>query len=40
VLGDNSKLAYGARLIHSFLGDNSTVSCCEVLNNLRPPDLG
>jgi hypothetical protein len=30
-------LKYGARLIHSFLGDNSTVSCCEILNNLIFP---
>ena len=27
----------GARLIHSVLGDNSTISCCEVLNNLIFP---
>ncbi len=32
--GDNCNLKYGARLIHSFLGDNSTVSCCELLSNL------
>ena len=37
VMGNNSKLKYGARLIHSFLGDNSTVSCCEILNNLVFP---
>ena len=37
VLGSNSKLKYGARLINSFLGDNSTISCCEVLNNLIFP---
>lgn len=37
VLGNNSNLKYGARLIHSFLGDNSTISCCEVLNNLIFP---
>ncbi|MEW5817983.1 MAG: DUF4954 family protein, partial [Spirochaetota bacterium] len=27
----------GARLINSFLGSNSTVSCCEILNNLIFP---
>ncbi len=37
VLADHSNLKYGARLIHSFLGENSTVSCCEVLNNLIFP---
>jgi len=37
VLGRNSNLKYGARLIHSVLGDNSTVSCCEILNNLIFP---
>ena len=37
VMGNNTKLKYGARLIHSFLGDNSTVSCCEILNNLIFP---
>ena len=37
ILGSNSKLKYGARLINSFLGDNSTISCCEVLNNLIFP---
>jgi hypothetical protein len=36
-LGDNCNLKYGARLIHSVLGDNSTISCCEVLNNLIFP---
>ncbi len=34
---DNSALKYGARLIHSVLGENSTVSCCEILNNLIFP---
>jgi hypothetical protein len=34
VLANNSNLKYGARLINSFLGENSTISCCEVLNNL------
>ena len=37
ILADHSKLKYGARLINSFLGDNSTISCCEVLNNLIFP---
>lgn len=37
VMMDNSALKYGARLIHSVLGDNSTVSCCEILNNLIFP---
>src|SRR4030065_1479273 len=37
ILGNNSSLKYGARLIHSFLGDNSTTSCGEVLNNLVFP---
>ncbi len=37
VMGSHAKLKYGARLIHSFLGDNSTVSCCEILNNLVFP---
>lgn len=34
VMMDFSNLKYGARLINSILGENSTVSCCEVLNNL------
>lgn len=34
VMMDNSSLKYGARLINSILGENSTVSCCELLNNL------
>ncbi|MCX7027337.1 MAG: DUF4954 family protein [Spirochaetes bacterium] len=37
VMCDNSTLKYGARLIHSVLGENSTVSCCEMLNNLIFP---
>ena len=37
ILADNSSLKYGARLINSFLGENSTISCCEVLNNLIFP---
>ncbi|MCR5760653.1 MAG: DUF4954 family protein [Sphaerochaetaceae bacterium] len=37
VMCENSQLKYGARLINSVLGDNSTVSCCEVLSNLLFP---
>jgi NDP-sugar pyrophosphorylase family protein len=37
VMGSHSALKYGARLIHSYLGENSTVSCCELLNNLIFP---
>ncbi len=37
ILGRNCQLKYGARLINSILGDNSTVSCCELLNNLIFP---
>lgn len=37
VMGTHCSLKYGARLIHSYLGDNSTISCCEVLNNLIFP---
>ena len=37
VMGRCSVLKYGARLIHSVLGDNSTISCCEILNNLIFP---
>jgi carbonic anhydrase/acetyltransferase-like protein (isoleucine patch superfamily) len=37
VTGRNTQLKYGARLINSYLGDNSTVSCCEILNNLVFP---
>lgn len=32
-----SQLKYGARLINSYLGSNSTISCCEVLNSLIFP---
>jgi NDP-sugar pyrophosphorylase family protein len=35
--GRNVQLKYGARLINSYLGSNSTVSCCEILNNLIFP---
>jgi hypothetical protein len=37
VMASNSQLKYGARLINSYLGDNSTISCCEVLNSLIFP---
>ncbi len=37
VMGSHSQLKYGARLINSYLGDNSTISCCEVLNSLIFP---
>ena len=37
VIGKNCQLKYGARLLNSVLGDNSTVSCCEILNNLIFP---
>lgn len=34
VVASHSNLKYGVRLIDTYLGDNSTVSCGEVLNNL------
>jgi len=34
ITSSHSQLKYGARLINSFLGYNSTISCCEVLNAL------
>ncbi|MDA3957436.1 DUF4954 family protein [Oceanispirochaeta sp.] len=37
VMDDHTNLKYGARLINSFLGNNSTISCCEVLNALIYP---
>lgn len=37
VIGRNCQVKYGARILNSVLGDNSTVSCCEVLNNLIYP---
>ncbi|HEV7329621.1 MAG TPA: DUF4954 family protein [Flavisolibacter sp.] len=36
-MASHSQLKYGARLINSFLGNNSTISCCEVLNSLIYP---
>lgn len=37
IIGRNCHLKYGARLLNSIMGDNSTVSCCELLNNLIFP---
>lgn len=37
ILAEKSQLKYGARLINSYLGSNSTISCCEVLNSLIFP---
>ena len=37
VIGRNCQLKYGARILNTVLGDNSTVSCCEILNNLIYP---
>jgi hypothetical protein len=37
IMGAHSQLKYGARLINSYLGDNATISCCEVLNSLIFP---
>lgn len=37
VIGRNCQIKYGARVINTVLGDNSTVSCCELLNNLVFP---
>ena len=37
VMCENSQLKYGGRLIHSMLGENSTVSCCELISNLVFP---
>ena len=37
VMASNSQLKYGARLINSYLGNNATISCCEVLNSLIFP---
>ncbi|WP_132055198.1 DUF4954 family protein [Pseudocnuella soli] len=36
-MASNSQLKYGARLINSYLGNNATISCCEVLNSLIYP---
>src|SRR3984957_403975 len=37
IMASHSQLKYGARLINSCLGNNSTISCCEVLNSLIFP---
>ena len=37
IMAAHSQLKYGARLINSYLGNNSTISCCEVLNTLIYP---
>ena len=37
VIGRNCQVKYGGRILNSVLGDNSTISCCEVLNNLVFP---
>jgi len=37
IMASHSSLKYGARLINSYLGNNATVSCCEVLNSLIFP---
>ena len=37
IMGSHSQLKYGARLINSYLGNNATISCCEVLNSLIFP---
>ena len=36
-IASHSQLKYGARLINSYLGNNATISCCEVLNSLIFP---
>ncbi len=36
-MASHSQLKYGARLINSYLGNSSTISCCEVLNSLIFP---
>ena len=37
VMASHSQLKYGARLINSYLGNNATISCCEVLYSLIFP---
>jgi hypothetical protein len=37
IMASHSSLKYGARLINSYLGNSSTISCCEVLNSLIFP---
>lgn len=37
IMASHSQLKYGARLLNSYLGNNATISCCEVLNSLIFP---
>ncbi len=37
IIGDCASLKYNAVLLDSFFGENSTVSCCEIRNNLMFP---
>lgn len=37
VTGRNVKIEMGARILNTFIGSNSTIACCEVLNNLLFP---
>lgn len=37
IMASHSQLKYGARLINSYLSNNATISCCEVLNSLIFP---
>jgi len=37
ILGDHVTLKSGARVSHSVIGDNSTIACCEISNNLIFP---
>ncbi len=37
IAGNCCTLSHGVRLFHTYLGDNSTISCCEVLNSLIFP---
>ncbi|MFZ4057925.1 MAG: DUF4954 family protein [Ferruginibacter sp.] len=37
IMAAHSQLKYGARLLNSYLGNNATISCCEVLNSLIFP---
>lgn len=37
IMASHSQLKYGARLINAYLGNNATISCCEVLNSLIFP---
>lgn len=37
VTGRNVKIELGARVLNTFVADNSTIACCEVLNNLVFP---